>query len=406
MGVRLRTVAIVWVLLALSVNHSASASGVVATTPSSILPVKWYESNPGLERAAYVRGVLTQRLSHVSSGRRMRDICQWIKQHTDGEAAILSLHGSDGTAVDVKILEEIHHAEEDSSSLEEAISAKDPFSKNRMHLGLVCPPDAPSNQFPGPPQHILDSRRPNVAQLALRALNLGFHFAPVMSTIGIAVVSPSFRQRVWYKWVASCIASSGPAWIKWGQWSATRTDMFPEAFCRELSTLHADAPAHSFLFSRNQIESSLGLAPDTLTNVFDSFDQTPLASGSIAQVHKAELDGKLLAIKVRHPNVAQLIDMDFRLMSLAARVFDLVPGLRWLRIRESVEQFSATMAAQAHLHVEAYHLEVLNYNFRNIKSTRFPDPIFASSSSKSNLGKQICPMQLLLTQPRSYYRDV
>ena len=128
------------------------------------------------------------------------------------------------------------------------------------------------------------------------------------------------------------------------------------------------------------LASSLGLAPDTLLQVFDSFDPQPLASGSIAQVHKAELDGKLLAIKVRHPNVARLMDLDFRLMSLAARLFDVLPGLRWLRIRDSVEQFSTTMAAQAHLHVEAYHLEILNYNFRNWKAIRFPEPFFASSS--------------------------
>jgi aarF domain-containing kinase len=156
--------------------------------------------------------------------------------------------------------------------------------------------------------------------------------------------------------------------------------MFPDALCRELSTLHADAPAHDFEHSRTQIESSLGLAPNTLQHVFDHFEETPLASGSIAQVHRAQLDGNLLAVKVRHPNVAQLITMDFQLMSLAARLCDVIPGLRWLRLRDSIAQFSTTLAAQAHLHVEAYHLEILNYNFRKFPSIHFPEPFFASSS--------------------------
>jgi len=347
-------------------------------------------SDAALERAAYVRTVLKQRLYHVSSGQRMRDIVRWIQKHNHGQTAIFSSHGADPSnndadsvvgvnRMDLAILEELHHSEEETS-VEEVISSKDPFSKNRFHLGLVCPPDAPPNQFPGPALHVLDDRKPNAVQLALRALKLGVHFAPVMSTVGLAMISTSFRQSIWYKWVASCIGNSGAAWIKWGQWSSTRNDMFPDALCRELSTLHADAPAHGAAFSESQLESSLGLAPNTLRHVFDSFDPEPLASGSIAQVHKAELDGKLLAIKVRHPNVARLIDMDFRLMSLAARFLDYVPGLQWLHIRDSVEQFSSTMAAQAHLHVEAYHLEILNYNFRKWKPIRFPEPFFASSS--------------------------
>jgi len=90
--------------------------------------------------------------------------------------------------------------------------------------------------------------------------------------------------------------------------------------------------------------------------------------------------GTLVAIKVRHPNVAKLIDMDFRLMNTAAAFADLFPALSWLHIRDSVEQFSHTMAAQAHLDVEAHHLEVLNHNFRHWKGVNFPHPVYASSS--------------------------
>ena len=128
------------------------------------------------------------------------------------------------------------------------------------------------------------------------------------------------------------------------------------------------------------MESSLGLPPDSLLQVFDSFDEKPLASGSIAQVHKACLNGTSVVAKVRHPNVAKLIEMDFRLMRIAAAIADYLPALSWLHIRETVEQFSHTMAAQAHLNVEGHHLEVLNYNFRNWNHVRFPRPFYATSA--------------------------
>ena len=134
------------------------------------------------------------------------------------------------------------------------------------------------------------------------------------------------------------------------------------------------------------LESSLGLPRGSLLQVFESFDPAPVASGSIAQIHKAVLRGErrsenvLVAVKVRHPRVAQLIDMDFRIMSGLARVADMIPALSWLNVRDSVDQFSHTMAAQAHLNVESHHLEVFNNNFRKWRQVRFPQPFYASSS--------------------------
>ena len=168
--------------------------------------------------------------------------------------------------------------------------------------------------------------------------------------------------------------------------AATREDMFPGALCEQLQRLHNDAPAHSWKFTQKMMESSLGLPRGSLLDVFESFDPVPQASGSIAQVHKAVLkgecrtDGVLVAVKVRHPRVAQLIDMDFRIMSGLARMAGMIPALSWLNVKESVDQFSHTMAAQAHLNVESHHLEVLNNNFRKWKQVKFPQPFYSSSS--------------------------
>ncbi len=178
-----------------------------------------------------------------------------------------------------------------------------------------------------------------------------------------------------------------------GQWASTRSDMFPDALCQALSELHADAPAHNWQITQRTVEEALCIPKGSLFEVFEEFDQNPVASGSIAQVHRAVLRSNshsydlserkgeaTVAVKVRHPNVSRLIDMDFRLMSFIADIADRIPSLSWLRVRESVEQFSHTMAAQAHLNVEAHHLEVLNYNFRHWDTVQFPSPLFACSS--------------------------
>ena len=92
------------------------------------------------------------------------------------------------------------------------------------------------------------------------------------------------------------------------------------------------------------------------------------------------LNSTSVAVKVRHPEVARLIDCDFRIMRCLGSFLDAIPSLRWLNIGTSIEQFSHTLAAQAHLNVEAHHLEILNDNFRSWPTVGFPKPIFATGS--------------------------
>jgi len=56
-----------------------------------------------------------------------------------------------------------------------------------------------------------------VPRLFLRAVKLGIYFTPVMSTCGLAAISGKFRDGYWYDMVGSCLARSGPAFIKWGE---------------------------------------------------------------------------------------------------------------------------------------------------------------------------------------------
>jgi len=207
---------------------------------------------------------------------------------------------------------------------------------------------------------LVDETPPGVVALMFRALALLLLFLPVMLTAPIAALLGPFRRRVWFWLVTKVLASAGTAFIKWGQWAAVRPDMFPERLCAELGELHSKAPAHSFRHSKTEVEAALG-AP--LDEVFERFDPRPLASGSIAQVHRATLKGREVAVKVRHPHVVSRIVTDFTLMRLVAEASAKVPGLSYLNLKASVGQFSETMVAQTRLDIEGEHLDRFNWNF-------------------------------------------
>jgi aarF domain-containing kinase len=211
--------------------------------------------------------------------------------------------------------------------------------------------------------------------LVLRALYLVILFLPATSLAPFSDrFSPEFRKK-WLRLVHQSLEKAGPAFIKWGQWAATRPDLFPNDLCMELAKLHSTAPAHNFSCTKRTVEKAFG---KKLYDLFDKFEEIPVASGSIAQVHRACLKGKKVdvAVKVRHPGVGESIRRDFVIINLVARISSLIPGLSWLRLDESVRQFAVFMMSQVDLSREAAHLSRFLYNFRKWRNVSFPQPLY------------------------------
>ena len=111
----------------------------------------------------------------------------------------------------------------------------------------------------------------------------------------------------------------GPVFIKIGQLLATRSDLLPPALLEELAKLQDDVPVVPWPEMRTRIEAELG-AP--VAELFESFDEHPLAAASIGQVYRATLpDGTPVAVKVQRPGVTEAMEIDLDIMhDLAGRL--------------------------------------------------------------------------------------
>lgn len=222
-----------------------------------------------------------------------------------------------------------------------------------------------------------------VFHLLLRTFYLTILFSPSIVMAPFADTFGTKFRKFWLQIVHRTLEQAGPAFIKWGQWAATRPDLFPSDLCAELAKLHSNAPEHSFAYTKRTVEKAFGRK---LTEIFERFEEIPIASGSIAQVHRASLrfryPGKKtakpvdVAVKVRHPGVGESIRRDFVIINAVAKISNLIPTLKWLRLDESVQQFAVFMMAQVDLSREAANLSRFIYNFRRWKDVSFPKPLY------------------------------
>lgn len=112
----------------------------------------------------------------------------------------------------------------------------------------------------------------------------------------------------------------GPSFIKIGQILSTRPDLLPADYIEELSKLRDQVPPFSFDLIKEVFKEDFG---ENLEDVFKNVDKEPLASASIAQVHRAEsFDGQELIIKVQRPDMEENLLRDIRLFK---RLLELTP---------------------------------------------------------------------------------
>ena len=162
-----------------------------------------------------------------------------------------------------------------------------------------------------------------------RWLRLAKPFVPRASA-DIASQSRGARLRL-------ALQELGPIFVKFGQILSTRRDLVPPDVAVELTLLQDRVKPFDGERALQIVEQALGLP---ITEAFASFDTTPLASASIAQVHAATLDGgRQVVVKVLRPDIEKQIAGDIALLkSLAALVERTHPRADKIRPREVVAE--------------------------------------------------------------------
>jgi len=134
------------------------------------------------------------------------------------------------------------------------------------------------------------------------------------------------RVFMWWNWfrrhaprgerIRRALEDLGPIFVKFGQILSTRRDLLPDDIALELARLQDRVPPFPGAQARAIVEKAYRQSTD---DVFAAFDETPMASASIAQVHAARLqDGREVVVKVLRPDIAPVIRRDISLMYIIA----------------------------------------------------------------------------------------
>lgn len=170
----------------------------------------------------------------------------------------------------------------------------------------------------------------------------------------------------------------GGAFLKLGQMMSSRPDLLPDAWIEELSKLQDAAPAVPFHAVRDTVEAELGKPLDEL---FASFEEQPVASASIGQVHRAVLaDGREVAVKVQRPGIEELVELDMGLQELFVRgMAESLPPMDYDTI---VQEVRTMIMAELDYRREAECTQRVADHFRSHTGISAPDVVPEYSSAR------------------------
>ncbi|KAI5100275.1 hypothetical protein C0J45_9261, partial [Silurus meridionalis] len=275
-----------------------------------------------------------------------------------------------------------------------------------------------------------------VFRLGIRALVLLLKFSPLLLLYPLSLLSKHWAT-CWLNALLWVTETSGPTFIKLGQWASTRRDIFSQEFCDRFSRLHVKVHPHSWNHTKQCLSRAFGEGWRQLF-VFES--KEPVGSGCVAQVYRAKacvasvkdpafqqlveglekedlleawevpglggtlgylwgsekgdgetsenLDGGSaelrheedkglipVAIKVLHPGIRRQVQIDLILMKAGSMLISCLPGLKWLSLPEIVDEFEKLMTKQIDLRFEAKNMEKFKNNFKDLEYVKFPTPL-------------------------------
>jgi glutamate-1-semialdehyde 2,1-aminomutase len=165
----------------------------------------------------------------------------------------------------------------------------------------------------------------------------------------------------------------GPFYIKLGQIMSTRSDLLSPETITHLQKLQDETPANDIKYIRSTLELAYGRP---LEYIFDEFSEVPIASASIAQVHKARLkSGEVVAIKILRKNARKQMLRSLKIASIAVNIFQaLFSSLKRIHASSKMHEVNRLLTEQLYFDIELHNMKLLRNNFQNHRYVSIPKP--------------------------------
>jgi ubiquinone biosynthesis protein len=185
-------------------------------------------------------------------------------------------------------------------------------------------------------------------------------------------------QSTTYERIRMALEELGPTFVKFGQIMSTRTEIFPPELIAQLKKLQDHAKPLPF----SDVVGVLHQACPDLGDWFSEIDETPVASASIGQVHRAVLrDGTVVAVKIQRPGIPDQIENDLAILqSMAERIEAVFPESRMYNPAGLVQDFANQIRKELDFTRDGRNMERMARNFRDVPGIHFPKVYWDYSS--------------------------
>ena len=173
-----------------------------------------------------------------------------------------------------------------------------------------------------------------------------------------------------YERIRLALEELGPTFVKFGQIMSTRTELLPPEMIEQLKRLQDHAKPVPFSEVMAIIEENCPEWED----YFGDIEETPVASASIGQVHRAYLrDGTKVALKIQRPGIPEIIELDIGILqSMAERIETVLPETRLYNPKGMVDDFAHQIVKELDFTRDARNANRMSRNFQNFPGVRFP----------------------------------
>ena len=182
---------------------------------------------------------------------------------------------------------------------------------------------------------------------------------PLEIGVGLKLVAPKNRG----KWLRTVLDGSGPVGIKLGQFVSNRSDIFGKELSRDLAPLRDNVTPVAFSALSDKI-------PPGITDV----DPIPLACASVAQVHRAKLNGLSVVIKFKRPGVEEQIKEDLGLIRKCVELMSFVPALGMNFANPWLNEFEKGLLSEVDFRTEIKNIAIFRDMYRDRSDIKVPRP--------------------------------